>query len=270
MLLGEWSVRLRRGTFLTDTAPRLRQWLQPLCFFHLHECNSGWLSSSAQCTSSGKVSSLSHRQSRQSAWHRGGRAVHRRFKAELSLADDSTSGAETKVSNRWQPGEQTKKEKKRATETYLHGVGRQQMATTSGKTSQGERRWWWACECVSVCSRFEWAHRTSQSMSTSLPLFLIRRCREAERSWVVTTEFQSCCFLTASRHRSISRALWRSGFSLSQTRAYFIFIIWLQHTCTLSQRCGAASGLSAVCSVGSWRAGCCSPTESGLTVFTVV
>lgn len=99
--------------------PRLRPWLQPLCFFHLHECNCGWLSSSAQCTSSGKVSSLSHRQSGQSAWHRGGRAVHRRFKAELSLAERNAWRLDKPRADKghrsvttWGTNKQTRKEKR--------------------------------------------------------------------------------------------------------------------------------------------------------------
>lgn len=58
-----------RACLSTAAASTRRAWqlLQPLCFFNLHKCNYGWLSSSAHCTSSGKVSLLSHRQRRQSA-----------------------------------------------------------------------------------------------------------------------------------------------------------------------------------------------------------
>lgn len=143
---------LERGTFLTAAAPRLRQWLQPLCFFHLHECNSGWLSSSAQCTSSGKVSSLSHRQSGQSAWHRGGRAEHGRFNAEKCLTTRQTAQRSANGDNLG--NKRTKKETSNRNLLTWSWQATDGSSFWENKPGRGEEMVWspsvsvWVCECV--------------------------------------------------------------------------------------------------------------------------
>lgn len=243
-----------------------RRWLQPLCFFHLHECNSRWLSSSAQCTSSGKVSSLSHRQSGQSAWHGGGRAERRRLTAELSLAQkwqrgDKGQGTVTTC-------ETNKQTKKRATETHLHGSRQAADGSSFWENKPGrEEAMVWSHSVsvwVGVRSRFEWAHTASQRMSTSLPLFshsAVQRSRaQLSGHHRVSEPLLFKCLTSPQR---LTRSVTVSFFTESNSGA----LLSSSDSGTLAP---AAQGLSAVCSVGSWRAGCCSPTESGLTVFTAL
>lgn len=166
------------------------------CAFRLRKCNYGWLSSPAHCTSSGKVSLLSHRVGRATGTEEACRDVSKQSPTARGIPHISNSAGS------WMAPRKLKRRDINPTHVCREATDGGRSKSVQQKQAGGEEMVWSPSALAVFCVNFWFCPQTdctehSHNISTPLPLFLILCCWEQSAvEWPPHTSFtrRCCCF----------------------------------------------------------------------------